>query len=701
MISRVKTLKQASRNMDITPRKGTPPLSSPKPSAAPDCSLSGCSRETNENEQPLAQKPITKNFMSPTISAASRASFPLRKKILAERNEISSSCESLPPHKASNLGSKTSSLNSISRRSGKVPISSYNCASESDNDQENYSVVDSSYKPYDPLTNDLAPRPKYLRYQPNRRHGTFLDTQKSDDNQGSLKQTQDPLSLPEKCDLKPENDEDVVDSDEDDEEEMEEDVDQEWSLKGLFKILLLLVVFFLSGTNLSSTNPIVISDTVKVIRKNIFEAVFHEIYGSGSVYVDQPEYSQSGFLELSQREVNNELNGVEFVEDIVELLEMASAEMEKTVEPQEGPSADIDIDQDSIEVEVTQSVHGDEEEEAMSTAAGEVSSSNEVDEEEVEGFFDEQLQRDQALEKNDPEQENLQVLLDDISSTSADEHSSSSKFELAEADNKVDQVEKISQEQAGEAEILETVSEGADEIGTEFEISNLDTEIESQNAEVRETGPSNAVIIIGVSAASVLLVVSLVAIYVVTRKPKASIETPQAEIPNNPVIASVEGELLERKTETSSVKVSSLQEPLNGPSENRRNSHLEGTTAIGSMTQVSSLCGPKHEESKEISCISAPKIELLGEMMVGEVSSSLRSCVRKKSMIEAERVLPPAQPSVVEHSIADSPSYGSFTAEKKMLKKKVEKDGEEVKKVVLTTPVRRSSRIRDRVGMSP
>uniref|UniRef100_A0A0V0HUM2 Putative ovule protein n=1 Tax=Solanum chacoense TaxID=4108 RepID=A0A0V0HUM2_SOLCH len=76
-------------------------------------------------------------------------------------------------------------------------------------------------------------------------------------------------------------------------------------------------------------------------------------------------------------------------------------------------------------------------------------------------------------------------------------------------------------------------------------------------------------------------------------------------------------------------------------------------------------------------------------------------------MIEAEGsntniskgvVLPPAQPSVVE---TDSPSYGSFTAEKKILKKKVEKDGEEIKKVMLTTPVRRSSRIRDRIGMSP
>ncbi|CAN4089033.1 unnamed protein product [Withania somnifera] len=676
--------------MDTTPRKGTTPLSSPKPSAVPDRSFPG-SRETNENEQPFNQKSMTKNFMSPTISAASKASVPIRKKILAQRNEICSSCESLPPHKASNLGSKTSSLNSISHRSGKLPISSYNNASEYDSGQENNSVVDSSNKPYDPLTNDLASRPKYLRYQP---------------NQGSLQQAQDPSNIPEKYDLEPKNDE-AVDTVEDDEEELEEDVDREWSLKGVFKLLLLLVVFFLSGTSLSSRNPMMISDTGNVIRKNIFEAVLHEIYRSGSVYVDQPEYSQSGFLESSQREVNHELNAVEFVENIVKLFEVGSAEFEKPTEPQKGLSADIDIEQNTTEVEVIRSVHGDEEEETMLDAAGEVTSSNEVNEEEVEGF-EEQLQMDQALAKNDPEQEDLELLLDDSSSTPANAAHSSSNFELAEAENKAEQVEKISHEQPGEVEILETVSEGAEEIVTEFEISNLDTEIEPENAEIKETGQSNAVNIIGVSAASLLFVASFVTVYVVMRKPKASIGTPQVEILNNPATASVEGEVLKRKTETS-VKVSSLQEPLNDPSENRRNSHLERTPAIGSITQASSLYEPKKEASKEISYISAPKIELLGEMMVGEVSSSLRSCVGRNSMIEAEGsnanlsrgVWPPAQPPVVEHPVADSPSYGSSTAEKKILKKKVEKDGEEVKKAVLITPIRRSSRIRDRVGMSP
>ncbi|OIT04787.1 PREDICTED: uncharacterized protein LOC109223621 isoform X2 [Nicotiana attenuata] len=693
----------------ITPRKATPSLSSPnKPSAVPDRSLSG-SRETNENDQPLVHKTMTKNFMSPTISAASKASVPIRKKILAERNEISSSCENHPQNKSSNLGSKTNSLNSTSHhRSGKLPISnSYSYASESDNDQENNFVVDSSYKPYDPLTNDLGPRPKYLRYKPNRRRRIILDSnqeikqgdsrdsQESDDNEESLEQVQDSLNLPEKhtSNLEVETEEDGDNSVDEDEEQMEEVVERKWGLKGLFKILLLLVVFFLLGSNLSSINSMVSSENGDMIRKNIFEAVFHETYRSGSVPAEQLEYSQSGFLELSQRGTSIELKAVEFVEDVVVgFLNVENADIEKT-------GADIGIEQDNTVVNVTdQSVHGDEEEETMSKAAGEVTSSNEVDEEEVEDFH-EQLQKDQVLEKdsnqdeeimskaagevtssNEVNEEEVEPLLDDISSTSAQ---SSYKFEQAEAAYNVEQVEEISVDE----ELTETEFKVTEVIDTEYETSNLNIELESNNAEIKETGLNNAVIVIGVSALSVLLVASLVTIYI-SRKVRASIETPQVGTFN----------VLEEKNETSVVKVSSLSDP----SENLRNfTQLERTPAIGSITAASSLFGPKKEASKEISQISAPNVELLEEMVLEEVSSSsLRSYVRKNNTIEAEENsnTKGSKVYVVDHSKADSASYGSFTAEKKIIKKKVEKDGEEIKKMVLTTPVRRSSRI---AAMSP
>ncbi|OIT08142.1 hypothetical protein A4A49_37581 [Nicotiana attenuata] len=223
----------------------------------------------------------------------------------------------------------------------------------------------------------------------------------------------------------------------------------------------------------------------------------------------------------------------------------------------------------------------------MSKAAGEVTSFNEVDEEEAEGFH-EQLHKDQVLDKESNQDEEI--------------------------------------------------------------ISKVAGEISSSNEKVRD-----------------------------------SIETPQAGTFN----------VLEEKNETSIVKVSSLIDP----SENLRNlTQLERTPSIGSITAASSLFGPKGEASKEISQIRAPNVELLGEMVLEEVSSSsLRSYVRKNNTIEAEENINTkgSKASVMDHSKTDSPSYGTF---KKIIKKKVEKDGEEIKKMVLSTPVRRSSRI---ATMSP
>lgn len=84
----------------------------------------------------------------------------------------------------------------------------------------------------------------------------------------------------------------------------------------------------------------------------------------------------------------------------------------------------------------------------------------------------------------------------------------------------------------------------------EFETRSFGIEIESEN-EVQEIGQNNTVIT-GVSAALVLLA-SLVVIYV-SRKARTLIESRPAGI-LNPVIASVELELIEGQTETSEVRL--------------------------------------------------------------------------------------------------------------------------------------------------
>ncbi|KAF5788699.1 hypothetical protein HanXRQr2_Chr09g0362151 [Helianthus annuus] len=80
--------------------------------------------------------------MSPTISAANKASIP-KKKILGERNETLDAVEQ-------HFGSKPV----------KCPVVDY------DDDVERDFV---GSKPYDPVKNYLSPRPKSLRYNPDRR----------------------------------------------------------------------------------------------------------------------------------------------------------------------------------------------------------------------------------------------------------------------------------------------------------------------------------------------------------------------------------------------------------------------------------------------------------------------------------------------------------------------------------------------------
>lgn len=100
------------------------------------------------------KKPLTttatKHFMSPTISAASKAN-PPRRKILAENNG------SLDTHlqKTPTFGSKTISS---------IEFAEYG---------ENVLLDHLSSRPYDPLTSYISPRP-FLRYKPNRHRDIFL-----------------------------------------------------------------------------------------------------------------------------------------------------------------------------------------------------------------------------------------------------------------------------------------------------------------------------------------------------------------------------------------------------------------------------------------------------------------------------------------------------------------------------------------------
>lgn len=132
-----------------------------------------------------------------------------------------------------------------------------------------------------------------------------------------------------------------------------------------------------------------------------------------------------------------------------------------------------------------------------------------------------------------------------------------------------------------------------------------------------------------------------------------------------------------------------------------------------------SLINSTMEDSKDIIQSRAPAVELLGEFVVGEISSSFRNRAMKSKMEESEvsnysvsldKGFGSSNPysSVLYHAPLDfselsatniSPSHEDFTPQKKKMKKEDGRDGEA--KNVSTTPVRRSSRIRNRAITSP
>ncbi|XP_057474039.1 uncharacterized protein LOC130762420 [Actinidia eriantha] len=225
-----------------------------KPSSIPKFSTTGGTNENDQNYDKIGSKSQNpkkspmKHFMSPTISAASKVQAP-RKKILAERNEISNfSYTHL--HDTPNLDSKPSS--------------------ESGDDEQNNSVSDSSSKSYDPFTNYLSPRPKFLRYKPNRRREIFLSQEneilkekdrsgvKADSSVGVSGHSSLIPTLQEGSD-KQEDEEITVmtenDRDADADEEIEEfEKENCLTLKGVLKFLLVLAILFSSTLYISSMN---------------------------------------------------------------------------------------------------------------------------------------------------------------------------------------------------------------------------------------------------------------------------------------------------------------------------------------------------------------------------------------------------------------------------------------------------------------
>ncbi|KAL7100011.1 hypothetical protein ACP275_09G121700 [Erythranthe tilingii] len=321
--------------------------------------------ENNENESsqdktttPKFKKMAPKHFMSPTISASSKAAS--RKKVLSERNDSDSEEHGQKSYFDMRRSPKKSSSNSLaSRSSSRIVISSYDHASsEPDNDDG------LSLKGYDPQRNYLSPRPKFLRFNPNRRHEIFNRLEKQDldssfdskdasdevESASSVEEVKDSSfsSPPKEIFLKTKNEENLEEEGEivsdgyyfeEEEEEEEEIKERGWCFKGVVKLVFTLVACFLSTSYICSMNSrsssptqsaalwTNVTESYPTIKKETFELIGMEIRSSDLLKVGD-NYSEGYEVEIYEEENGDSEESVEagIVEDNVENLEFVGIE---------------------------------------------------------------------------------------------------------------------------------------------------------------------------------------------------------------------------------------------------------------------------------------------------------------------------------------------------------------------------------------
>ncbi|KAL7156992.1 hypothetical protein ABFS83_02G046900 [Erythranthe nasuta] len=186
-------------------------------SSASSKEVKSCEEKENDEKDHNLMKPSklqspakgSKNFMSPTISAASKFTPSPRKKVLVERSDPLRTSISLSdgkamffsttsPNVSSDFESKSEIDDPISKPPKRVTFSDVPSESlAADNDSNESSKFETSSKnlssaspsiapldadpslpPYDPKTNYLSPRPQFLHYRPNARIGVLLSKEK-------------------------------------------------------------------------------------------------------------------------------------------------------------------------------------------------------------------------------------------------------------------------------------------------------------------------------------------------------------------------------------------------------------------------------------------------------------------------------------------------------------------------------------------
>ncbi|XP_010249480.1 PREDICTED: uncharacterized protein LOC104592037 [Nelumbo nucifera] len=700
--------------------------------------------------------------MSPTTSAALKASLP-RKKILAERNDHSGPLSSVShvlqtPHVDAETPPAGSDFGSrIGYSSRNANFSSR--ASELDEYQQNAFVPESSSQPYDPLTNYLSPRPKFLRYRPNKRLEKYIrrrnepvkakdefggnryasfETQKpiegeasidayasisspsstSSSREGSVKQEQGSNLSTEKLGPRPPSDEDNNGREERDENVNELEFEERYGhFNEVLKSLLLFGVVILSTLYISSMNSPTPPPLVQALQD--FKVCYQKIQRHLLQVAAENFRLDSNFIYRKQENALGIIQPNERVSDVYN-------EKERIFEQGLQTRWEITGKKDGVSNQQgrqTRQVSDNESEEV-----GEISEPFPACEAQVMSSWVDQ--QNTAFSISGLSEEELNLEKDDLNAAEL-----VSEMEKPKDVTNAEATGRDTHQGIGEEMVVENTMEEAKDIP-----GGMHGNVAPQ---CREHAIFNSP---GIDEKSKHKHVKPVKVDSVFKF---------ALLTSVGLVSTLLGvlHLKHRKTFPKDSASSGLMIVDNRSSPSPRTEE-EKINKVDSYVSISPSVHSEGKASKEINQGSAPTVELLEEFVVEELSNSIKGCSMKSQRIEGEgshfsmsqgRQIPssklgdlssslrscglkpqnvegiesnfsvsqekrsrrriPSSPkqafqTLSEFSATESPSFGSYTAQEVVVKKEEGRNGDEVMKII-TTPVRRSSRIRNRAVMSP
>ncbi|KAK6264147.1 hypothetical protein QQP08_019743 [Theobroma cacao] len=756
----------------------TPPI---KSSASPKGS-----DENDRSNQELGlnlqnpKKETVKNFMSPTVSAASKATFP-RRKILAERNESpGSNFSSTYLSKTPNLDSKASPKTIPKASQKNSPNLDPKANSKETSSQKtplSYSSRDEtpSPRPYDPLTNYLSPRPQFLRYNPTRRNEIFLRLRMEDkeDDELSVSSTSSFGSKKDsgyKADsvssdgsLSEQEDEEFdIESDEESEEEVG------WSLRGALKYMLLLVVLLLTTSYISSMNsptPSQAFEGLPLCNKKIHNHSYGivESVEVGHKFLDGKQ-DQLGLLGLNQAIVDEGIqkemvenvnlgeivsleledgNYVEYVEMVEEVKKDGKSEHACEEEFVKGADVSDQFVQDKLIKDVEKVEYLKKNGESENKIEDELAETKEVSDQVVENI---ELQETEETGEQIEDVEKVESVKENGESEDVIEEELVETGEVS--DKMVGDIKLLGQETAGEIESIQGfLSEETDhqepashttdssekervaakEVSEEIHNEARDDDmvqgniLQSEVTMLERSGKSSAFWSLNFEEVNPLKGCQQIGTEVLL-KVMFGVLTCAAIVASLVLgsnirrkgIASKHSSLVDKHSSKPVVK----EKPSSVLSAEREEHKRHFDSFMSTMPSINST----DKDIKESCQSRAPSVELLGEFDVGSISSSLKSRAIKSTMKDevsnysdflekgfgSKAYSAPVQD---QQDFSDFSTVNSILSERLAVKKKILRkefanndmqagpDGEG--RNVVTTPLRRSARIRNRAVASP